>query len=70
MLRERLKTAREHKKMTQEQVASHLGIKVRAYQNIEYGKALGSIKHWDKLEDLFGVPQRALREITTDEIIE
>ena len=68
-IRKALKTVREQNKMTQEQVAVHLGIKVRAYQNIEYGKALGSIKHWDRLEDLFGIPQRSLREITTDKVI-
>ena len=33
------------------------------YQKIEYGKVIGKITHWDKLEDLFNVPQRKLREI-------
>lgn len=65
-MREILKNARKKKGMTQLQVAEYLGIKERAYQNIEYGNTLGSISHWDKLEDLFGINQRRLREISTD----
>ena len=61
MARENLKQARKAKGMTQKDVATYLGLKERAYQNIEYGTALGSITHWDKLEDLFNVPQRQLR---------
>ena len=52
--------------MTQKQVAEYLGIKERAYQNIEYGVTLGSIHHWDKLEDLFRIRQRKLREISSN----
>ncbi|MCI9570969.1 MAG: helix-turn-helix transcriptional regulator [Lachnospiraceae bacterium] len=47
--------------MTQKDVAEHLGIGERRYQDIEYGKTLGSIKHWDTLEDLFQIPQHQLR---------
>lgn len=61
-MRKNLKEARESKKMTQKQVADYLGISVRPYQNIEYGITLGSIKHWDRLEDLFNLPQRELRK--------
>ena len=50
--------------MTQKQVAEYLGIKIRTYQDIEYGKVLGKITHWDLLEDLFGIPQRQLREMS------
>lgn len=60
-MRENLKKARKEAGMTQQQVAEHLGIKLRTYQDIEYGKTLGKITHWDALEDLFGVPQRQLR---------
>ncbi len=62
-MRENLQAARKAKGMTQKQVAEYLGIKERAYQNLEYGITLGSIKHWDALEDLFEIPQRKLREI-------
>lgn len=64
MARENLKKARKAAGMTQQQVAEKLGISVTAYQNIEYGKSLGSIKHWDSLEDLFSINQRRLREIS------
>lgn len=63
-MRENLKNARKAAGMTQQQVADKLNITNRAYQNIEYGLTLGSIKHWDTLEDLFGIPQRKLRENT------
>ncbi len=62
-MRENLRQARKDKGLTQKQVAEFLGITERAYQNLEYGLTLGSIKHWDVLEDLFGCPQRKLREI-------
>lgn len=60
-MRENLRQARKDKGMTQKQVAEYLGIGERRYQDIEYGKTLGSIKHWDSLEDLFQIPQRQLR---------
>lgn len=62
MSRENLKAARQEKGMTQQQVADHLGITLRNYQKIESGKLLGRIASWDKLEDLFGIHQRTLRE--------
>ena len=52
--------------MTQKEVAEHLGMTERAYQKIEYGTRIGKIENWDKLEDLFGVHQRKLREISTN----
>lgn len=67
-MRENLKRARLTAGMTQKQVAEYLGISETAYQKIEYGQMIGKIKHWDKLEDLFGVHQRVLR--STDKIIE
>lgn len=61
-MRENLKKARREAGMTQKQIADRLGITVRAYQQIEKGDYLGKIEHWDKLEDLFGIHQRKLRE--------
>lgn len=63
-MRENLKAARKAKGMTQKQIAEYLGISLTAYQNIEYGKMLGSIRHWDALEDLFNIHQRVLRKIS------
>jgi len=65
-MREKLKAARKAASMTQRQVAEYLGISENAYQNIEYGKRIGRIETWDRLEDLFGVHQRLLREISPD----
>ena len=50
--------------MTQQQVAEYLGITIVAYGRIESGMRVGKIESWDKLEDLFGIPQRVLRENT------
>lgn len=63
-MRDKLKAARNAAGFTQKQVAEYLGISENAYQNIEYGKRIGRIETWDKLEDLFGVHQRLLREIS------
>lgn len=62
-MRKNLKEARQKAGMTQQQVAEYLKISLTAYQNIEYGIMLGKIKHWDKLEGLFHINQRKLREI-------
>ena len=65
-MRNNLKQARLNAGMTQQQVADKLGIIEQAYQKIEYGKRIGKIETWDKLEDLFGIHQRILREISSD----
>ena len=61
MPRNNLKEARQKAGMTKQQVADYLGITIRSYQRIERGDFIGSIRNWDKLEDLFNVHQRTLR---------
>ena len=68
-MRENLKNARTAAGKTQKQVAEYLGMTERAYQRIEYGERLGTIETWDLLEDLFGINQRKLREISSNQII-
>lgn len=62
-MRKKLRQARLDKGMTQKQVAEYLEIGERYYKDIEYGEKLGAIWMWDKLEDLFNINQRVLREI-------
>lgn len=64
-MRKNLKEARQKAGMTQQEMADWLGISARAYQDIENGKYEGRIKHWDNMEDLFGIHQRVLRELFT-----
>ena len=61
-MRKNLKEARNKAGMTQKQVAEYLGMTEQAYQKIEYGTRIGKIETWDKLEDLFNIHQRKLRE--------
>ncbi len=63
-MRKNLKEARQKASMTQNQVAEYLGINLRYYKKIESGNMLGAIHLWDSLEDLFGIHQRQLREIS------
>ena len=63
-MRKNLQAARKAKGMTQKQVAEYLGVTEQHYQRIEYGKTVGKIEIWDKLEDLFKIHQRRLREIS------
>lgn len=63
-MRKNLKEARNKAGMTQKQVAEYLGMTEQAYQKIEYGTRIGKIETWDKLEDLFNIHQRKLREIS------
>ncbi len=61
-MRKNLKDARIKKGLTQQALAVHLNISERMYKFIESGDRTGSIEIWDKLEDLFNVHQRILRE--------
>ena len=61
-MRKNLKEARQAAGMTQQQVADELEIDIRYYKSIESGERIGGIWMWDKLEDVFGVSQRVLRE--------
>lgn len=63
-MRENLKAARKDAGMTQKEVADYLGISDVAYGRIELGTRIGRVSTWDKLEDLFKVHQRILREDT------
>ena len=61
-MRKNLKEARQKAGMTQKEVAERLEISEIGYQQIERGIRIGKIELWDKLEDLFNVHQRKLRE--------
>lgn len=45
-------------------VAQKIGVSKVTIHDLETGKSQGSIKVWDALEDLFGIPQRKLRELS------
>ncbi len=64
MAREKLKEARKKAGMTQQEVADKLGISIRYYQNIEAGDRTGDFVLWDNLEDITGIHQRVLRELS------
>jgi DNA-binding XRE family transcriptional regulator len=61
MKRQTLYEARERARMTQEQVARHIGVTKQQYSRVENGRQVGSIALWDALEDLFQINQRKLR---------
>ena len=61
-MRENLKAARKAKGMTQKQIAEYLHISERHYKYMESGHTTGDVELWDKLEDLFNIHQRVLRE--------
>lgn len=61
-MRQNLKRARRAAGMKQREVARALGITIRYYQKIEAGDHEGRCALWDKLQDLFGIEQRQLRE--------
>ncbi len=63
-MRKNLKEARRKAGMTQQQMADRLDISLRYYQNIEAGSRTGDFTLWDTLEDITGIHQRILREIS------
>ena len=54
----RLKEIRKERNFTQKNVADHLGIAERAYQNYEYGKREPNLKTLIKLANYFDVTDR------------
>lgn len=64
MARENLKKARKEAGLTQQQMADRLGISLRYYQNLETGDRNGDFTMWDMLEDITGIHQRKLRELS------
>ena len=65
-MRANLQNARKAAGLTQQAMADKLHVGLRHYKKIESGETLGSIDLWDKLEDLFNIHQRVLREIHPD----
>ena len=63
-MRENLKNARKAAGLTQQQAAEYLNVTRSHYQMMEHGDRVGSVELWDKLEDLFNIHQRKLREIS------
>lgn len=63
-MRENLKKARKAAGLTQQQMADKLGLSLGHYQKIEYNVLNGSFAVWDALEDMTGIHQRILREIS------
>lgn len=57
-----MRKARKEKGLTQKQVAEAVGLSQIGYQQIERGVRVGKIETWDRLEDLFCIPQRVLRK--------
>lgn len=60
-----LKEARQKAGMTQQQMADKLKIGLRQYQRIEAGESYGTFEMWDLLEDITGIHQRILREMSS-----
>lgn len=64
-MRKNLKEARQRAGMTQQAMADRLDVGLRHYQKIESGDTNGSFEVWDALEDILGIHQRKLREISS-----
>lgn len=67
-MRENLKNARKAAGLTQRQMAEYLHVSERHYKFMESGHTTGNVELWDKLEDLFNVHQRVLRENRPDKV--
>lgn len=69
-MRKILKEARAAAGLTQQQMADKLGVSLRQYQRIEAGSSNGSFENWDALEDILGIHQRKLREISDNCLVQ
>ena len=63
MSREKLKQARKDKGITQQAMADYLNIHISYYKKLEKGIQVGNIELWDRMEDLFNIHQRELRQV-------
>lgn len=63
-MRKTLRDARKQRGFTQQALADRLGISLVYYQKIEAGSRTGDFYIWDTLEDIIGIHQRKLREIS------
>lgn len=63
-MRKNLKEARQAAGLTQQQMADKLDICLRYYQKIEAGTHTGDFTIWDTLEDITGIHQWKLRELS------
>lgn len=63
-MRKNLKEARQKAGMTQQQMADRIEVSLNYYQKIEAGQRTGDFIIWDTLEDVTGIHQRILREIS------
>lgn len=63
-MRNNLKKARNAAGLTQQQIADKVGISLVYYQKIEAGSRTGDFYIWDTLENITGIHQRILREIS------
>lgn len=63
-MRRKLKEARQAAGMTQQEIADKLNITLVYYQKIEDGSRTGNFEIWDRLEEMFSVHQKILREIS------
>ncbi len=63
-MRKNLKKARQEAGLTQQAMADKLHITLVYYQKIEKGDRTGDFEIWDALEDITGIHQRKLREIS------
>jgi len=65
-MRKNLQAARKAAGLTQQAIADKLGISLVYYQKIEAGDRTGDFTIWDDLEDITGIHQRKLREISSN----
>lgn len=65
-MRKRLRSERIRMRLTQTEVAEYIGITQASYSTIECGVRSGRAWIWEKLERLFRVDRRLLRENSED----
>lgn len=68
-MRKNLQAARKAAGLTQQSMAEKLGVGLRHYQKLEAGDTNGSFEVWDALEDILGIHQRKLREISDNRLV-
>ncbi|GEM_PF-7072950 len=59
----RLFNLRKEKGWTQKEAAKEYGIPINVYQRIEQGKFSGKIENWEKIQEVYDIPDEEMWKV-------
>lgn len=66
-MRSELRVMRIRKKLTQKEFAEKVGMSFQNYSKIELGRVDGTFKFWNKLQEVFEIPDEEMYKLMKNE---